>query len=223
MSQVATFEFGLVVGPQVPAKSLKELVEWVKANPAQGSYATPAAGTLPHFFAGSFARAAGLELHHVGYRGSAAALTDLVGGQVPVLVTTTSDLLENHKAGRIRVLATSDKAAFAVPPRPADVPGGRLRHPGHRLVRRSRPPGRPPNSSSATTRCRRRGANPGGEGAPIGLRPATHRHLGGRARPHPEGRLRVVGPRRRRPRASPRSNETAAHAPAAIDRFRKRH
>jgi tripartite-type tricarboxylate transporter receptor subunit TctC len=109
VSQVATFDFGLAVGPQVPAKSLKELVEWVKANPAQGSYGTPAAGTLPHFFAVTFARAAGLDLRHVGYRGSAAALTDLVGGQIPIVVTTTSDLLEQHKAQRIRVLATSDR------------------------------------------------------------------------------------------------------------------
>lgn len=109
VSQVATFDFGLAVGPQVPAKTLKELVDWVKANPTQGSYGTPAAGTLPHFFAVRFARAAGLDLRHVGYRGSAAALTDLVGGQIPIVVTTTSDLLEQHKAGRIRVLATSDK------------------------------------------------------------------------------------------------------------------
>ncbi len=109
VAQVATFDFGLAVGPQVPAKSLGELVDWVKANAAQGSYGTPAAGTLPHFFAVSFARAAGLDLRHVGYRGSAAALTDLIGGQIPIVVTTTSDLLEQHKAGRIRVLATSDR------------------------------------------------------------------------------------------------------------------
>jgi tripartite-type tricarboxylate transporter receptor subunit TctC len=109
VSQVATFDFALAVGPQVSAKSLKELVDWVKANPAQGSYGTPAAGTLPHFFAVSFARAAGLDLRHVGYRGSAAALADLVGGQIAIVVTTTSDLLEQHKAGRIRVLATSDR------------------------------------------------------------------------------------------------------------------
>jgi tripartite-type tricarboxylate transporter receptor subunit TctC len=108
VSQVATFDFALAVGAQVPAKSLKELVEWVKANPAQGSYGTPAAGTLPHFFAVQFARAAGLDLRHVGYRGSAAALTDLVAGQIPIVVTTTSDVLEQHKGGRIRVLATSD-------------------------------------------------------------------------------------------------------------------
>lgn len=109
VSQVATFEFALGVGPQVPAKSLSELVAWVKANPAQGSYGTPAAGTLPHFFAVTFARAAGVDLRHVGYRGSTPAITDLIGGQISIVVTTTSDLLEQHKAGRIRVLATSDK------------------------------------------------------------------------------------------------------------------
>jgi tripartite-type tricarboxylate transporter receptor subunit TctC len=108
IAQVATYDFALAVGPQVPAKTLKELVDWVKANPAQGSYGTPAAGTLPHFFAVSFARAANLDLRHVGYRGSAAAMTDLVAGQIPIVVTTTSDVLEQHKAGRIRVLATSD-------------------------------------------------------------------------------------------------------------------
>ena len=107
VSQVATFDFAVAVGPQVPAKTLKELVDWVKANPEQGSYGTPAAGSLPHFFAVSFGKAAGLDLRHVGYRGSAAALTDLVAGQIPIVSTTTSDVLEHHKAGRIRVLATS--------------------------------------------------------------------------------------------------------------------
>ena len=109
LSQVATFDFALAVGPQVPAKSLKELVDWVKANPAQGSYGIPAAGSLPHFFGVLFANTAGLDLRHVGYRGSAAALIDLVAGQLPIVVTTTADLLEQHKAARIRVLATSDR------------------------------------------------------------------------------------------------------------------
>lgn len=108
VAQVATFDFGVAVGPQAPVKTVKELVAWVKANPDKGSYGTPAAGTLPHFFAVSFAKAAGLDLRHVGYRGSAAALTDLLAGQIPIMFTTTSDLLEQHRAGRIRVLATSD-------------------------------------------------------------------------------------------------------------------
>lgn len=107
LSQVATFDFSLAVGPQVPAKTLNELVAWVKANPKEGNYGTPAAGTLPHFFAVSFGKASGLDLRHVGYRGSAAAMTDLIGGQIAMVVTTTADVLAQHKAGRIRVLATS--------------------------------------------------------------------------------------------------------------------
>ncbi|MDX2201410.1 MAG: Bug family tripartite tricarboxylate transporter substrate binding protein [Hyphomicrobiaceae bacterium] len=108
VSQVTTFDFAMAVGPQVKVSTVKELVEWAKKNPEQGSYGTPAAGTLPHFFAVSFGKAAGIELRHVGYRGSAVALTDLLAGQIPIMVTTTSDLIEQHKAGRIRVLATSD-------------------------------------------------------------------------------------------------------------------
>jgi tripartite-type tricarboxylate transporter receptor subunit TctC len=109
LSQVATFDFAIAVGPQAPAKSLSELVAWVKANPDKGSYGIPAAGSLPHFFGVLFGRTAGLDLRHVGYRGSAAALTDLIAGQLPIVVTTTADLLEQHKSGRIRVLATSDR------------------------------------------------------------------------------------------------------------------
>jgi tripartite-type tricarboxylate transporter receptor subunit TctC len=108
LAQVATFEFALAVGPQVPAKTLRELVAWLSANPGLANYGTPAAGTLPHFFAVSFGRASGLDLRHVGYRGSANALTDLVAGQISMVFTTTSDLLEMHKAGRIHILATSD-------------------------------------------------------------------------------------------------------------------
>ncbi len=108
VTQIGTFEFGLAVGPQLPVKTLAELVAWVKANPAQASYGSPGAGTLPHFFGVLFARASGLPLVHVQYRGSAAALTDLLGGQLPMLSTTVTDLLEMHKAGRIRTLATSE-------------------------------------------------------------------------------------------------------------------
>ena len=108
VSQVATFDFGVAVGPQIAAKSLTELVAWAKANPAQANYGIPAADSLPHFLGVMFGRTAGLDLRAVPYRGSAAALTDLVGGQIAMVFTTTSDLAEMHKAGRIRMLATSD-------------------------------------------------------------------------------------------------------------------
>jgi tripartite-type tricarboxylate transporter receptor subunit TctC len=108
VSLVAEFEFGIAVGPQVPAKTLKELVEWAKANPNKASYGSPGAGALPHFFGVLFGKAAGIEMVHIGYKGSALALTDLIGGQIPIVVTTTSDLLAQHQAGKIRILATSD-------------------------------------------------------------------------------------------------------------------
>jgi tripartite-type tricarboxylate transporter receptor subunit TctC len=109
VSQVATFDFGVAVGPQVAAKSLSELVAWAKANPTQANYGIPAAGSLPHFLGVMFSRTAGLDLRAVPYRGSAAALTDLVGGQIAMVFTTTADLAKMHKAGRIRMLATSDE------------------------------------------------------------------------------------------------------------------
>jgi tripartite-type tricarboxylate transporter receptor subunit TctC len=119
VSLVAEFEFGIAVGPNVPVKNLKELVAWAKANPAKASYGSPGAGALPHFFGVLFGKAAGIDLVHIGYKGSAAAITDLVGGQIPIVVTTTSDLLAQHQAGKIRILATSDSKRSPLVP---DVP-----------------------------------------------------------------------------------------------------
>ena len=107
VSQLATFDFALAIGPKVPAASLKELVAWLKADPSRASFGSPGAGTLPHFFGLLFGRAAGVELRHVPYKGSAATLTDLAAGHVPMVVTTLSDFVEMHKAKRIRILATS--------------------------------------------------------------------------------------------------------------------
>jgi tripartite-type tricarboxylate transporter receptor subunit TctC len=108
VTQLAEFEFALAVGPEIPAKNLKELVAWMKANPKKSSFGSPGAGALPHFFGILFGKAAGAEFEHVGYRGSAAALVDVLSGQIPIIVTTTSDLLGAHKSGKIRILATSD-------------------------------------------------------------------------------------------------------------------
>lgn len=129
VTQVGTFDFGIAVGAKVPVTTLKELVTWAKANAAQANYGIPAAGTLPHFLGAMFARAAGIDLRQVPYRGSAAALTDLVGGQIPLVVTTVSDLAEMHKGGRIRVLATSGRERSPFLP---DVPT--LREAGYDLV-----------------------------------------------------------------------------------------
>ena len=114
ISQVGTFDLAVAVGTNVPVKNLKELVDWLKAKPEHAAYGTPAAGSLPHFFAVLFARDAGIDLRHVAYKGNPQAITDLIGGHLPMFFTSTQDLVEPHNAGRIRVLATSGRERSAV-------------------------------------------------------------------------------------------------------------
>jgi tripartite-type tricarboxylate transporter receptor subunit TctC len=109
VSHIVTFDFAIAVNPDIPVKNLKELADWLKANPEKAFYAHPGSGTSQHFFGILFGRTLGINFTPVSYRGSAAALNDVVGGQVPVLFSLTSDVIEQHRAGRIRVLATSDR------------------------------------------------------------------------------------------------------------------
>jgi tripartite-type tricarboxylate transporter receptor subunit TctC len=119
VSQLATFDFGLAVGPQVPAHSLAELVAWVKADPGRTAYGGPSNGDLPHFLGVLFGRFAGLELRHVAYRGAVPAITDLIAGQIPIVIAPLSDLAEMHKTQRVRILASSGKERSQFSP---DVP-----------------------------------------------------------------------------------------------------
>jgi len=108
ISQIGTNEFAIAVNPEIPAKSIKELVEWLKANPSKANFGVPSAGTLPHFLGVMFARAAGVDLRHVAYRGAAASVADLVAGHIPMVVSGTTDLAAMHRDGRVRVLVTSN-------------------------------------------------------------------------------------------------------------------
>ena len=119
ITQVGTYEFVAAVGPKAPVTSLKEFVTWAKANPKDASYGVPAAGTLPHFLGAMFAQATDLDMQAITYRGGAPAITDLLGGQYPLLFIGTTEVLEPHNAGRIRILATSDRQRTALLP---DVP-----------------------------------------------------------------------------------------------------
>ena len=116
ISQLAEYEFGVAVSNEIPVQTLAELVAWIKANPARANYGTPGAGTLPHFCGVMFGRVIGVPLQPIAYQGTAPALTDLVAGQIPVLFHAVSELMEMHKAGKIRVLATSSKQRSAFLP-----------------------------------------------------------------------------------------------------------
>jgi tripartite-type tricarboxylate transporter receptor subunit TctC len=103
---------GLAVGPMVPAsvKTVKDFVAWAKANPAQASYGSPAAGSTPHFIGALLGLNQSFEFKHVPYRGSVPGVTDVVGGQIACMFTPHGDFIANHKAGKMRILATSGKA-----------------------------------------------------------------------------------------------------------------
>jgi tripartite-type tricarboxylate transporter receptor subunit TctC len=102
---------GFCVGPKVPASvtNIKEFLAWAKANPKDASYGSPAAGSTPHFVGALLGLNSGVELQHVAYRGSVPGITDVVGGQVAAMVCPHGDQIANHKAGKLRILATSGK------------------------------------------------------------------------------------------------------------------
>lgn len=125
ISQVAAFDLAVAIGSNVPAKSLKELVAWLKVNPSQASYGSPAAGSLPHFFGVLFGRKSALDLRHVAYKGNPPAITDLLGGHLPMHFTSVEALVETHNTGKIRILATSGQSRyFALPDVPTFIESG---------------------------------------------------------------------------------------------------
>ena len=107
VSEVNSYVFGVAVSSAVPVKELPHLLAWLKANPAQANIGVPATGSLPHFFALMLGQQAQVRVEAVGYKGSAPLLTDLMGGQIPVAVDTLDTLVQQHQAGKLRILAVS--------------------------------------------------------------------------------------------------------------------
>ena len=106
VAHLANFHVGLGVATNVPAKTLAEYVAWVKANPEKnGFYGSAAPGSIPHFLGVMFARTAGLNLTHVPYKGTAAAMQALAGGEIAALSTVAADVRTLVQADRARLLA----------------------------------------------------------------------------------------------------------------------
>ncbi len=107
------------VTPSLPVKSIPELIAYAKANPGKINYASAGVGTPQHVSGELFKMMAGVVMQHVPYRGSAPALTDLLGGQVQLMIETTPASLEHIRTGRLRGLAvTTLTRAEALPDLP---------------------------------------------------------------------------------------------------------
>src|SRR5688572_10158801 len=100
----------LVVHPEVPAKSLKELVDLLKKEPNKYSYGSPGNGTHGQLVAELFKQLAGVQMQHVPYKGAAIAISDLMAGHIPVASTTLTTAAGQIHAGKARALAISSEA-----------------------------------------------------------------------------------------------------------------
>lgn len=107
IAHVADFALALGVGAAVPVHTLSEYVALVRKESKHSNYASASAGSLPHFFGVMFARSAGIELTHVPYKGSAAVLQALLGGEISAATVTLADIGSQARAGKARVLAMS--------------------------------------------------------------------------------------------------------------------
>jgi tripartite-type tricarboxylate transporter receptor subunit TctC len=127
VAMIAIACFAITVHPSVPAKTLPELIAYIKANPGKMSYGSAGAGTMNHLSGELLKSLTGIkDLPHVPYRGSGPGMADLVGGQIPIYIAAmTSQVLEFHRTGKLRLLAiTNDKRLPVCPDIPTAAESG---------------------------------------------------------------------------------------------------
>jgi len=128
ITRVAMVPNVVVVNPKVPAKNIKELIAYVKANPDKLSFGSSGSGSSMHLSGELFNAMTGLHIQHIPYKGSAPAVNDLLGNQIGLMFDNLPSSYPHIKAGQLRALAvTSAKRSPALPNVPtvaeAGVPG----------------------------------------------------------------------------------------------------
>lgn len=115
----------LVIHPGLPAKNLKEFIELARAHPGKYNYASAGTGSGTHLAAELLKLQTKIDIVHVPYKGTGPALTDLLGGQINMMVSTFASALPHVKSGRMRALGvTTVKRSPAAPDVPTLIEGG---------------------------------------------------------------------------------------------------
>src|ERR1700684_3711224 len=104
VAQMATTPLLLFANASLPVSNLKDLIAYVKANPGKLSVGTPGIGTPPHLRVAMLNAAAGIDITHVPYKGTAPALNDLLGGQIPLMWATPNVVIQYVESGKVRPL-----------------------------------------------------------------------------------------------------------------------
>jgi tripartite-type tricarboxylate transporter receptor subunit TctC len=112
---VTTPQF-LTVHPSVPASTTAEFIAYAKKNPGKLSYASVSIGSASHLTMEMLKSAAGIDLTHIPYKGSAPAVTDLLGGQVQAAMLVPGNVLPHLKTGKLKVIATTGRKRFSGTP-----------------------------------------------------------------------------------------------------------
>ena len=122
---IASFSNLLVVNPDVPVKSVNELIALAKAKPGTLSYGSPGTGSQPHLGGEFLKLQAGIDIVHVPYSGTAPALRDLLGGQISFMFAQTSSALPQIQSGKLRALGiASPRRSAQLPDLPTIAEGG---------------------------------------------------------------------------------------------------
>jgi tripartite-type tricarboxylate transporter receptor subunit TctC len=129
VSIVGTNPFVLGIHASIPAKTVKEFVEYARTRPGELNYASAGNGTTTHLTGALFLARAGLRMTHVPYKGGAQAVSDLVGGQVQMYFGNASELIQHSKSGKITLLGVSSERRT---PQLPDVPAIAETYPGFR-------------------------------------------------------------------------------------------
>ena len=116
VSLIASAPSVLVVAPSVNAKTVAELTALLKANPGKYNYATNGNGSSSHLATLLYQSLAGVDIVHVPYKGFAPALTDILGGQIQIMMNSIVALVPQIKAGKVRALAVSSKTRSSLMP-----------------------------------------------------------------------------------------------------------
>ena len=114
ITQINAAPLALVVDANSPLKTFADLATKAKASPGKVTYATPGNGTLSHLVGVVLSKDSGIDMTHVPYKGAGPALTDLLGGQVDVLVTSTASVAGLVQNGKLRVLAVTSPRRIGV-------------------------------------------------------------------------------------------------------------
>ena len=107
IGNTVTFPLAIAVGPATPARNLREATDWFKANADKANFGSPAVGSMPHFLGELISTQTGVKLTHVAYQGGAPMVSNLLGGQIAMGIDTPAEFAEQHRAGKLRVIATS--------------------------------------------------------------------------------------------------------------------